>query len=291
LAFTWGPYNSSHALYLGTTDGHIFRLNDPRNAAATASPVNITPPGLIGNVQDIAVNPNDDNEIMAVVTNYSDANNTVHHVWWTNNAKAASPTWHIAEGNLALPSARSCAIVTTKDANNNTATEYYVGTSVGLYSAQNIGATINSNSQPTWQHEGGRTLNYAVVESLSYRPVDNTLLVGTHGNGMYYTVTGPPNYVPSIPTAVPTITNDRNFIRSVFPTVSSSTVQYSIGNMIGVRKIWIQLTDMKGSLVYQQEALYEDGSVNIHDLAAGTYILTIYSDDQRYRSIQKIIKR
>lgn len=291
LAFTWGPYNTSHVLYLGTTSGKIFRLNDPRNAAATTAPVNITPAGLIGNVQDIAVNPNNDNEIMAVVSNYSDANTTVHHIWWTNNAKSATPTWQIAEGNLALPSARSCAIVATKDANNNPVTEYYVGTSVGLYSAQNIGTTVSSGGQPTWQHEGGRTLNYAVVESLSYRPVDNTLLVGTHGNGMYYTITGPANFTPTVPTAINPVTNDRNFIRAAFPTVSTGTVQYSIGNLIGIRKIWVQLTDMKGSTVYQQEALYQDGSVSLQNLAAGTYILSINSDDQRYRFVQRIIKR
>jgi hypothetical protein len=88
-------------------DGRIFRLDDPRNSAAAATPVNITPTvtdmsGL--NVQDIAVNPNNDNEIIAVVTNYGrtvGANlNNVTNILWTNDAKSASPTWKVAEGIL-----------------------------------------------------------------------------------------------------------------------------------------------------------------------------------------------
>ena len=74
LAVTRGPYTSSHVLYIGTTSGKIFRLNDPQNASPTTAPVDITPLVTAGwvtgsNVQDIAVNPNNDNEIMAVVSN------------------------------------------------------------------------------------------------------------------------------------------------------------------------------------------------------------------------------
>jgi hypothetical protein len=77
------------------------------------------------NIQDIAVNPNNDNEIIAVVTNYGrtvGANlNNVTNILWTNDAKSASPTWKVAEGNLTgnntsgYISARSCMITVKKD--------------------------------------------------------------------------------------------------------------------------------------------------------------------------------
>ena len=165
LALSRGPYATSHVLYMGTTNGKIFRLDDPRNAGATTVPINITPPGLTGNVQDIATNPNDDDEVLAVVTNYNTTN-----IWWTNNGKAAVPTWQNAEGNLTLPSIRSCMIVVKKDASNNPVTEYYVGTSVGLYSVTNLGTTLLGGGTPVWQREGGNVLNFAVVQSLAYRP-------------------------------------------------------------------------------------------------------------------------
>jgi hypothetical protein len=268
-------------------EGRIFRFDNPRNAAATATPVNITPPGLIGNVQDIAVNPNNDDEIMAVVSNYSTVS-----IWWTNNAKSASPTWRNAEGNLTLPSVRSCMIVVKKDASNNPVTEYYVGTSVGLYSAVNIGPTLIGGGSPTWQREGGSILNFAVVQSLAYRPVDNVMVLGTHGNGMYYTFLGTPNYNPNQSTGViDPINNDKNFIRAVFPTLTNNIVEYRIGNLTTIRKISVQLFSMNGQLIIQNETIYQDGSIDISKLNRGAYILSIYSDNRKYRHLQKIVKQ
>lgn len=292
LSVTRGPYNTNHVLYIGTTNGKIFRLNDPQNAAATTAPVDITPSASLGwaagsNVQDIAVNPNYDNEILAVVSNYG-----VISIWWTNNAKSATPTWKNAEGNLTLPSFRSAAIVVKKDASNNPVTEYYVGTSVGLYSAVNINTTLTGGGSPTWQREGGSVLNFAVIQSIAYRPVDNVMVLGTHGNGMYYTFLGTPNFIPNQVTGVNNpVTNDKNFIKAIFPTVSNGPIQYRTGNMFTIKKISILLYNSSGQQVFHSVAGYNDGSIDISNLSSGTYILSIYSDDEKYRSIQKIIKQ
>lgn len=288
LAVTRGPYTTNHVLYIGTTNGKIFRLNDPQNASATSAPFDITPPGMAAgsNVQDIAVNPNYDNEIMAVVSNYG-----VVSIWWTNNAKSVTPTWKNAEGNLTLPSFRSAAIVVKKDAGNNPVTEYYVGTSVGLYSAVNINTTLTGGGSPNWQREGGSVLNFAVIQSIAYRPVDNVMVLGTHGNGMYYTFLGTPNFIPNQLTGVnDPVINDKKFIRTVYPTVSNGTIQYQIGNMFTIKKISIQLYNTAGQQVFHKETGYNDGSINISSLSSGTYILSIYSDDEKYRDVKKIIK-
>jgi hypothetical protein len=289
LAFTRGPYTTDHVMYIGTTpdltgatnaQGRILRLNDPRNAAASTAPVDITPFGLIGNVQDIAVNPNNDDEVIAVVSNYG-----VVGVWHTTNARSSSPTWNSIEGNLTLPSYRSCAIVVKKDASNQPVTEYYVGTSVGLYSTTNISGT------PVWQREGVNTLNFAVVRALAYRPTDNVLLVGTHGNGMYYTYLGTPNFVPKINTPVNPVLNDRSFIRLVYPTITAGLVDFRIGNINGLNKIEISITSANGQLIRRTTMPYRDGRLDINGLAAGAYILSFNSSDGRYRHVEKLIKR
>ena len=286
MAISRGPYATSHVLYLGTDNGRIYRLDNPRNAAASTTPVNITPPLLNGTVQDIAVNPNNDDEIIAVVSNYNTTS-----VWWTKNAKSASPTWKNAEGNLTLPSYRSCMIVVKKDASNNPVTEYYVGTSVGLYSVLNLGTTLTAGGTPTWQREGGTILNYAVVQSLSYRPVDNVLLVGTHGNGMYYTIIGSPNFTPNLNTGInDPVLNDKNFIRAVYPTITANNISFKTGNMFTIKKISIQLYNLSGQQIIKKETGYNDGSVDISRLSRGAYILSINSNDGKYRHIQKIIK-
>jgi len=280
MAFSRGSYATSHALYIGTSNGRIFRLDDPRNMAPTNIPVNITPVGLTGNVQDISVNPNNDDEIMAVVSNYG-----VISIWHTTNAKLGAPTWRNIEGNLALPSIRSCMIVVKKDAANQPVTEYYVGTSIGLYSTTNISGI------PTWQREGVSTLNFAVARTLAYRPVDNVMVIGTHGNGMYFANLGTPNFTPNLNTGINPITNDNNFIRAVFPTITANTVQFRTGNLFTIKKIIIQLTTINGQEVYRTETGYQNGFVTTEKFAAGNYVLSITSSDGRYRHVQKIIKR
>lgn len=288
VAFSRGAYATSHVLYIGATNGKIFRLDNPRNAPALQSPTDITPPALVGgaNVQDIAVNPNDDDEILAIVSNYG-----VTNIWWTNNAKSASPTWRNAEGNLTLPSIRSAVIVVKKDGSNNPVTEYYVGTSVGLYSALNIGTTLIGGGSPTWQREGGSVLNFALIQSMAYRPVDNVLLVGTHGNGIYYTFLGTANFSPNQNTGIDPVTNDKNFIKKVFPTIGSDHINYQVGNLFTVKKISIQLFNMSGQEVLRKEQNYQDGNIDISRLADGAYILSITSDDKKYRQLQKIINQ
>src|SRR5436190_6706013 len=300
IAFSRGNYGSQHSMYFGTTDGRIFRLDDPRNSAAAATPVNITPTvtdisGL--NVQDIAVNPNNDNEIIAVITNYGrtvgSAFNNVTNILWTNDAKSASPTWKVAEGNLTgnntsgYISARSCMITVKKDGSGNPVTEYYVGTAAGLFAIENLGTTLIGGGSPTWQREGSATLNFAVINSLAYRPDDNVLLVGTHGNGLYYTFLGTPNLVTGINNPV---VNDKDFIVSVYPTISESIVQYRVGGKTDVKKIAVQLFNMQGQELYRQETVYQNGSFNISRFAKGAYILSIYSDNKKYRHVQKIIR-
>jgi len=284
MDFTWGPYQTTHAMYFGTTNGKIYRLDNYANASGQTSPKDITPPGLAGNVQDIAVNPNDDNEIMAVVSNYNTTS-----IWWTFNAKSDNPNWSNAEGNLTLPSIRSCAIVVKKDAGNNPVTEYYVGTSVGLYTTESIGKILGAGGSIVWSREGVGVLNFQVIPSLDYRPEDNTLLIGTHGNGMYFTNIGSPNFTPNLTTAIPAILNDKNFIK-IFPTISKGVYQYGQGSLTGIRSITILAFNLLGQPVYRQQVNYGSGSIPLTNLPAGTYVIQITSDNKKYLTIQKVIK-
>jgi hypothetical protein len=283
MELTRGPYLPSHVLYIGTSDGKLFRLDDPRNATLITTPVNITPVGMQGSVADIAVNPNNDEEIMAVISNYTANNQPITNIWWTNNAKSATPTWRQADGNLDLPSIRSCMIVVKKDVANNPITEYYVGTSIGLYST----LSINSGSV-TWVREGGNILNYSVITSMDYRPQDNVLLIGTHGNGMYYTSMRNPDFRPDQNTG----NNDttQTLITQALPTIVNQKIDYQIGNMFTVTKLLINIYNMAGQLVYTKEAAYQSGQIYVPGLARGVYILTITSQNPKKRFVQRFVK-
>ncbi|MEO6639102.1 MAG: T9SS type A sorting domain-containing protein [Ginsengibacter sp.] len=278
---TRGSYTPDHVLYIGTSGGHVFRLNDPRNAPVTAVPVDITPPALQGNVTDIAVNPNDDNEVMVVISNYGTIN-----IWYSKNAKSAIPTWKNAEGNLTLPSVRSCMIIIKKDASGNAATEYYVGTSIGLYSTTNINAT-----PVKWEREGDAVLGMALTTTLDYRPQDNTLLVGTHGNGMFYANTGTPNFIPNgngKPVEPPV--TDNIFIQTLNPTLTHQYLSLGVGNIAGINQISIRIYSMAGQLVYSATTTYTSVQIDVSRFAAGAYVLKVASTDNTYKYSRKFVK-
>jgi hypothetical protein len=272
IAFTRGAYSTTHSMFFGTTDGKIFRLDDPRNVPASTIPVNITPSGLSGNVQDIAVNPTNDNEVLAVVSNYN-----VPSIWWTTNAKSANPTWRNVESNLALPSIRSCQIIINVSG-TTPVTEYYVGTSIGLYSTDNL-----TTNNPVWQREGDNTLGFAVIQSMAHRPSDNVLVLGTHGNGMYYTAVGRAITDPN--------SGNEIFIESVAPTLVNSFVNYKAGNLSNVQTINVRIFNAKGQLLFSEKRAYTSSSLNFSRYAAGVYIISFTSDDGKHTRNQKVVKQ
>jgi len=274
LATSRGTYNSTNSyLFIGTENGKIYRLQNPRDGAAGAVPVDITPlTGMTTQslVREIAVNPRNPDTVLAVVSNYG-----VASAFWTGNATAASPTWQLVEANLATSSFRSCAIVAT-----TTGVEYYVGTSIGLFSTTNInGASTN------WQIEGPAVMQGAIVNDLVLRTADNTLLIGTHGNGMFYTTIG------NVPTSVPdVVVNDKRFINAVFPTVTPGDINFRTGGATGIKTIHIRVTNLSGQVLMQRTQAYQNGSVSLGPVSTGSYLLEIISDNRKYKHIQQFVK-
>lgn len=172
IATTRGIYSVATAsLFLGTSNGRVFRLNDPTGVAVGTAPVDITGTIGVGNISSIAVNPRNDDTVLVTLSNYG-----ITSVYWTGTANSATPAWTAVEGALTLPSYRSSAIALTA-----TGIEYFVGTSAGLFASMGLPGAV------AWTQEGATEIGNAVVSSLSLRTTDNKLLVGTHGHAMWAT--------------------------------------------------------------------------------------------------------
>ncbi|MEJ7627197.1 MAG: T9SS type A sorting domain-containing protein [Ferruginibacter sp.] len=177
-AFSDLPYSVSDAnrkLYIGTETGLVYRLDDPAFTAAATAAVNITPAGApAAIVSSVSMNPSNDKEVIITYSNYN-----VNSVYHTLDATATPVVWTVIEGPAGTPvqlaSARSSAIVKVAGI-----TQYFVGTSVGLYTT----STPNGTST-AWTQVGSSEINYAVISQMRYRPSDNKILAGTHGNGMF----------------------------------------------------------------------------------------------------------
>ena len=280
LETTKGNYSTFNHLFIGTGAGKVYKIKDPQSP--TSQVVEITPPGMAAGsvVRDIAVNPRNQDTLMLVVSNYN-----VQSIFWTGNSTAPDPTWQLIEGNLSTPSIRSCEIIA-----KTTGIEYYVGTSIGLFSTRQI-----NGSTTVWYREtapSGTTatmMNGAIVSSLASRWADNTLVIGTHGNGMF--ATGPlGNPVTVVTSVFNPIRNNTNFIKNVYPTVTRDIVKYDIGNMYTIKKMNMQVVSLSGATVIKKDLPYQSGTLNLSNLPSGVYIVTITSNDRKYQSTTKIIK-
>ena len=151
-----------------------------------------------GYVSNIAVNPEDGNELIVTFSNYS-----VKSIWHSNDAGA---TWSDISGNLEEnsdgsgngPSVRSALILKHKSTQM-----YFVGTSTGLYSTTSLNGTST-----TWVHEGAQSIGNVVVDALAGRESDGYIAVATHGAGVF-TVNLNDNSKPAI-TAVTDVLIDED---------------------------------------------------------------------------------
>ncbi|TJY36933.1 T9SS type A sorting domain-containing protein [Pontimicrobium aquaticum] len=269
LTSTWGTYNAATSyLLIGGEAGKVVRLDDPHNATLASSGIDITPSGATGYVSDIAIHPTNRDIVLLTYSNYG-----VTNIYITTDATAASPTWYNAELNLSSHSIRSAAITT------NTAGEalYVVGTARGLYSSTNpIGAPLGG-STVNWTREAPNLIGYAVVSSMSYRPADNKLLIGTHGNGMFEATI---NHVLGL--------EDNEFSESikVYPNPVKNTLNLNISNELSKDATFI-INNVLGQNV--MEGTIENNQVNVNNLNTGIYFIQISSNGKK--GVKRFIKK
>lgn len=167
-------YNSRY-LYYGTSSGEMRRLTDP-SETFPGSDESIQAENLPGgNVICIASNPEDDEEILVVYSNYNIP--SLFH------SLDGGQTYTDVSGNLEEfpdgsgngPSTRWAEIVPIVGGKR-----FFVGTSVGLYSTE-----LLDGDETTWAKESPELIGKSIVKMIDYRPSDGTLVIGTHGNGAF----------------------------------------------------------------------------------------------------------
>lgn len=170
-------FNSTNVLYLGVTnpDGapEVIRVDNANtsSSAAVTTKLNTTNGAFISN---IAVNPQNSNEIIVVLSNYN-----VLGTFYSNDGGA---TFTAIEGNLEGvavtapgPSIRCASIMPTASG-----TIYFLGTSVGLFSTKSL-----SGSSTVWTQEGIDVIGNVVVSALAARTSDRKIVAATHGRGAF----------------------------------------------------------------------------------------------------------
>lgn len=256
LAATRGAYSASSYLLIGGERGTVYRLDDPHNAADATSAVDITPSGAstaFGTlVSGLAIHPTNPDIAMAVYSNYGSLKN----IFITANATAATPTWTEVEQNLDAHSIRSAAI-----AEVGGQIIYFVGTARGLYSS-------DDPANKDWELEGGSTMGLPVVSSLVYRPSDNKMLVGTHGNGMYETT-----IVANVLSTKDVANNELG--ASIYPNPAQNELNISGSEIDFNSSVKYQISDITGKLI--KRGVLSNRKVDVSEMNSGLYIINLES--------------
>ena len=181
----------AHQLYVGTSSGQVFRVEDSnRPDVFTELTRSNLPDGYINN---ITVDPRDGNHVFVTFSNYN-----LLSVFETTDG---GQRWTAVSGNLeenadgsgSGPSTRWLEVLPNGDGNI-----YLLGTSVGLYATEEL-----NGMNTVWEQIGANTVGNVVVDMIEVRPVDGTITVGTHGNGMYQAQVQTPLYANIFMTSLP----------------------------------------------------------------------------------------
>ena len=265
---TRGVYDPATSyLLIGTENGDLFRLDDPQNATSLDDAINITPSGASSVIDAIvsasAVHPTNPDIAMVVYANYN-----IPSIFITTNATSDTPDWTLVERNISPNSIRSAQILEVEGQ-----TQYYVGTARGLY----------SNFDPEnldWVLEGASMIGIPVVSDLEYRPSDNTLLIGTHGNGMFATDAT----LLATDDFGDNSSNANNL--AIFPNPVSDELSFQLRDVGGVVN-GLEIIDATGSLVARETIdNTSQSSIDVSRFTSGIYFLRVTTTTN-----QTIVKR
>lgn len=169
-------YNPTGIVYYGTSEGQLFRINNANNSEYTVDEITSTIFPRDAYVSCIAISKAESKNIVVSFSNYN-----VISLFYSNDG---GETFSDISGNLeenpdgsgSGPSVRWAEIVSK----NNGLPQYFVGTSTGIYSTEELDGN-NTN----WVNEGSTSVGSVVVTMIKYFSEDGTIVAATHGNGMY----------------------------------------------------------------------------------------------------------
>lgn len=163
----------------------LYRLAGADTAATGAVDISIpnADPGTY--IQDIAINPDNADEILVAISSY----NAISLFHSTDGGQ----TYTVVEGNLAdTQSAPGPSVRTAAIAPADNGMVYVVGTSTGLYAT----STLQGRST-RWELEAAGRIGNTIVVDLASRPSDGRVVAATHGRGLFTGSTSFINYPPS----------------------------------------------------------------------------------------------
>ena len=219
----------------GTVNGRVWRCDSLNSNPTKIQLLGSTTLGT-SYVSCVAANDFNPDEWLMTVSNYN-----VRSIYYTNDR---GTTWTDVSANLEQnvdgtgngPAVFWALIYPTWNGVEN---RYFVGTSAGLYSA-----TVMDSVNTVWEQEGANTIGNVPINMIAARGSDGTIVVGTHGNGVYSA---------SLPAAPVGITESEEGLSIARPWPNPATDQVNV--MVYVprtERVDVTVLDINGRIVLKR---------------------------------------
>lgn len=225
--------NVAGRVYFGTTAGRVAYLDNANTVTGTNAGVSLGTPSS-GNVSCIEIEKGNENHIILTYSNYG-----ITSVYESING---GTNWTAIEGNLPDMPVRWALL------NPNNATQVMIATELGVWSTDLINGTSTN-----WQPSNTGLANVR-CDMLKIRESDKTVIVATHGRGVYSTdFFG----IPTAPTA--------SFSITVPVSYEASPMSFNNTSVLATSYFW-DFGDGTNSVAANPSKTYTN---------AGTYTITL----------------
>ena len=164
---------NSTALYYGTSQGKMFRIEDATKGQAVPKELKGGFPTAY--ISSIVVDNTDSDHVLICFSNYG-----VQSIFVTFDG---GNTWSSVGGNLERHpkgTANAPAVKCVEMIQYRGKKVYYVGTSIGVFSTM----FLNGN-KTVWVQEGNNDIGNVPADMIKIRQADTMVFVATHGSGVY----------------------------------------------------------------------------------------------------------
>lgn len=256
------PFNR---LYLGTNIGRVYKIDKINNFERTEF-TNITSPEFpIAYVSDLAINPNNGDEVVVSFSNYG-----IYSIFYTEDA---GENWQKIAGNLEQsasgagngPSVRVVDVL--PDATNDTIVNYFAGTSIGLFHTTKL-----SGEETIWNMLSEDSISHNIVSAIESRVEDGYVAIATHGNGVFSANTPPSDPLISVENF------SRNLDLNIFPNPVNKFLNIKF-NLEEAQNISFKMYDALGRSIdsYNEKEFFNTGNqqhqINVASLTSGIYYI------------------
>lgn len=262
--------NPKHRLYVGTSNGTIYRIENAHLSAAAVTSITNLPNVQKGTyVSDFALHPKDADKVMVVFSNYSS-----YSIFYSEDG---GDSWATVAGNLEDdleegfpaqargigngPSVRCAAILET-----DSGTAYFVGTSIGLFATNKL-----DEDNTVWSQQSPSLIGNAIVDKMDTRDTDNYLAIATHGSGIFGV-----NVTSSSLIGVKEETAANNLKVNVYPNPSKGMVYLNWENSKEQLSSFV-LYDEIGRIKLESKIndLEKTSTINASEFNSGVYYLEV----------------